>query len=61
MAIGKRMFSSLKQNDRMTRSFRRSVREAIKEKKKKGQPVARYDIENDRSYLEYPDGRKEYV
>ena len=27
----------------------------------KGLPVARYDAETKRAYLEYPDGRREYV
>ena len=36
------------------------VREEIADYKQKGLPVARYDTEKKRPYLEYPDGQREY-
>ena len=47
--------------DPMTHSFTISVRKAIKRKKQLGLPVARYDEKADRAFLEYSDGRREYV
>jgi addiction module RelB/DinJ family antitoxin len=41
-------------------SFRQSVKSAIERKQTSGLPVARFDAELERPYLEYPDGRKEY-
>ncbi len=37
------------------------MRLAIEKQKIKKQPIARYDAKNDVPYLEYPDGRKEFV
>lgn len=48
-------------DERMTRAFQASIDAAIADKIAKGLPVARYDAQNDQSYLEYPDGRREYV
>jgi addiction module RelB/DinJ family antitoxin len=42
-------------------SFRHTVTERIGELQAKGVPIARYDVELQRPYLEYPDGRKEYT
>lgn len=38
-----------------------AVDDAIARKKQNGSPVARYDEENKKAYLEYADGRREYV
>jgi DNA-damage-inducible protein J len=38
-----------------------AVDDAIAKKKQNGSPVARYDEENKKAYLEYADGRREYV
>lgn len=45
----------------MTSSFRESVTTAVAETKKNGNPVAKYDVQNRRPYLEYPDGTRSYV
>lgn len=45
----------------MTSSFRESVTTAVAEAKKNGNPVAKYDAQNKRPYLEYPDGTRSYV
>lgn len=37
------------------------VKKAIQDTKAKGNPVAKYDLARKAVYLEYPDGRKEYV
>ena len=37
------------------------VREEIAEYQRKGIPVARYDAITKRAYLEYPDGRREFI
>ncbi len=49
------------EDERMTRSFQALIDAAIADKIAKGLPVARYDAQKDQSYLEYPDGRREYV
>lgn len=41
--------------------FAQAVESAIKETKNAGNPIARYDRNFKRPYLEYPDGRKEYA
>ena len=48
-------------DDEMTERFIAAVRIADEIKRIKGVPIARYDGKNKRVYLEYPDGRKEYV
>ena len=52
---------SVREDEQMTRSFQANIDAAIADKIAKGLPVARYDAEIDRSYLEYPDGHREYV
>jgi addiction module RelB/DinJ family antitoxin len=44
----------------MESAFAQAIQEAIDYKREKGLPVARYDKDEERAYLEYPDGRKEY-
>ena len=48
-------------DDELTRRFQESVRIENEIKKIKGLPIAKYDFSKKRPYLEYPDGRKEYV
>lgn len=48
-------------DDELTRLFKESIRIDDEIRKVKGLPVARYDSEAKRAYLEYPDGRREYV
>lgn len=47
--------------DEITNAFQSAVRREIAKKKQNGIPVARYDNETKRAYLEYPDGTREYV
>ena len=48
-------------DDKLTPLFRVGIRHAIEEAKAKGIPIARYDNDLERAYLEHPDGRREYV
>jgi len=45
----------------ITRLFNDAVKQDIERKKTNGFPVARYDIESGRAYLENIDGSREYV
>ena len=45
----------------ITSAFAAAVRDNIAEYKRNGHPVARYDTESKRSYLEYANGAREYV
>ena len=47
--------------DKVTQVFTDVVKQDIAEKQAKGLPVARYDTEVKRSYLESADGTREYV
>ena len=48
-------------DDELTERFIASIRIDEEIRKIKGLPSARYDDETKRAYLEYPDGRIEYV
>ncbi len=48
-------------DDEMTERFIAAVRIADEIKRIKGVPIARYDREKKKPYLEYPDGRIEYA
>ena len=48
-------------DEKLTELFKQSIRIDDEIRKIKGLPVARYDDETERAYLEYPDGRIEYV
>ena len=48
-------------DDEMTERFIAAVRIADEIKRIKGVPIARYDKERKKPYLEYPDGRIEYA
>ena len=56
---GRRDYDFAKE-DNMTESFRASVNEAILVSKMRGNPVARWDIDAQKPYMEYPDGHREY-
>ena len=45
----------------ITNVFEAAVRKEIAESQKKGNPVARYDVETKRVYLEVADGSREYI
>ena len=47
-------------DDEMTERFRAAVRMDIEKKRIMGLPVSKYDSEKKCTYLEYPDGRREY-
>ena len=48
-------------DDELTERFKESIRIDDEIRRIKGLPVARYDKEQNKAYLEYPDGRREYV
>ena len=48
-------------DEEMTARFKESIRIDDEIRKIKGLPVARYDGKTKKAYLEYPDGRREYV
>jgi len=45
----------------MERGYQRAVSEAIEESRAGGFPIALYDKKKKLPYLEYPDGRREYI
>ncbi len=48
-------------DDELTKRFVEAVRIANEIKKIKGVPIQKYDDDLGLSYLEYPDGRREYA
>ena len=48
-------------DEELTYLFKESIRIDDEIRRIKGLPVARYDKESKKAYLEYPDGRREYV
>ena len=48
-------------DEELTYRFNEAIRIDDEIRRIKGLPVARYDSETKRAYLEYPDGRREYV
>lgn len=48
-------------DDELTQLFKESIRIDDEIRKIKGLPVAKYDDITKTPYLEYPDGRREYV
>lgn len=48
-------------DDELTRRFQEAVRIENEIKKIKGLPISKYDFERKASYIEYPDGRREYA
>jgi len=44
-----------------TKAFETAVQDEVRTQKKSGFPVARYDVKEKRAYLEYTDGKREYV
>ena len=47
--------------EEVTGIFKNAVKQEIANKQKKGLPVAGYDTESGRAYLENADGSREYV
>ena len=48
-------------DNELTERFKASIRIDNEIRKIKGLPIPKYDKELRKAYLEYPDGRKEYV
>ena len=48
-------------DEELTFRFKEAVRIDEEIRRIKGLPIARYDSTTKRAYLEYPDGRREYV
>jgi len=48
-------------DEEMTERFKEAIRIDNEIKRAKGAPIAGYDKETKRAYLEYSDGRREYV
>ena len=48
-------------DDELTQRFKESRRIDNEIRRIKGLPIAKYDSVTKRAYLEYPDGRREYV
>ena len=48
-------------DDEMTERFKESIRIDNEIRKIKGLPIAKFDKEKNKPYIEYPDGRREYV
>ncbi len=48
-------------DDEMTERFKQSIRIDNEIRRIMGLPIAKYDEEKNQPYIEYPDGRKEYV
>ena len=48
-------------DEKLTELFKEAIRIDDEIRRIKGLPVARYDDKTGRAYLEYPDGRIEYV
>lgn len=48
-------------DDELTKRFVEAIRIDNEIKKIKGIPIQKYDHEKKQPYLEYPDGRREYV
>ena len=48
-------------DEEMTYRFKESIRIDNEVRKIKGLPSAKYDSKLKKAYLEYPDGRREYV
>ncbi len=48
-------------DDELTERFKASIRIDNEIRKIKGLPVAKFDNEKKKPYIEYPDGRREYV
>ena len=48
-------------DEELTRLFKESIRIDNEIRRIKGLPVARYDGKAKKAFLEYPDGRREYV
>ena len=48
-------------DEELTIRFKEAIRIDNEIRRIKGAPIAKYDKETKRAYLQYPDGRREYV
>lgn len=48
-------------DEELTKRFKEAIRLENEERRIKGEPIAKYDTEERRAYLEFPDGRRQYA
>ena len=48
-------------DDELTKRFKEAIRIDNEERRIKGEPIAKFDTEKRRAYLEFPDGRRQYA
>ena len=48
-------------DEELTERFKKSIQIDNEIKRIKGLPVAKFDMEKKKAYIEYPDGRREYA
>ena len=48
-------------DEELTERFKEAIRIDNEERRIKGEPIAKYDTEKGRAYLQYPDGRRQYA
>ncbi|MBO6298572.1 MAG: hypothetical protein J6N53_06965 [Lachnospiraceae bacterium] len=48
-------------DEELTVRFKEAIRIDNEERRIKGEPIAKYDPETKRAYLEFPDGRRQYA
>ena len=48
-------------DEELTKRFKEAIRIDNEERRIKGEPIAKYDTEKRRAYLEFPDGRRQYA
>ena len=48
-------------DEELTERFKEAIRLDNEERRIKGEPIAKYDSDVNRAYLEYPDGRRQYA
>lgn len=48
-------------DDELTKRFKEAIRIENEERRIKGEPIAKFDVEKQEAYIEYPDGRRKYA
>jgi addiction module RelB/DinJ family antitoxin len=48
-------------SSQITQHFQKAVVSEISNKRENNVPVAKYDADNQKAYIEYPDGSREYI
>ncbi len=57
----KKMTTTNKKDQELTKKFRQAVKLEIARKKVLGTPIAKYDTKKKQAYLVYANGKKEYA